>query len=112
MAQAFRVDHLPEVPLDAALEFFCHHVPQIRAVLETAEAVTVVLPPADHPHHAWRLAAVQELAREAAPHRRVNAVEGGGEAEVAQALEYLDRAPGVTGQLLVLDGAAMDFSAQ
>lgn len=46
---------------------------------------------------------VQELAREAAPYR-VNAVAGEGEQAIADTMAWLVQAPGVTGQLLAVDG--------
>lgn len=92
---------LPESPLDAAAEFHAVIVPQARAAL-IASDVVLAFSSADHPHAAWRLAAVQELAREAAP-GRVNAVAGPAGAGQAAVLAYLDRAPGVTGQVLQVD---------
>ncbi|MXP41476.1 hypothetical protein GRI75_07445 [Altererythrobacter soli] len=65
--------------------------------------MVLIFPPAPHDHRAWRLAAVQDLAREAAP-RRVNAVAGDDESAVAEALAWLEQAPGITGQLLAVDG--------
>ncbi|WP_305096664.1 Rossmann fold domain-containing protein [Croceibacterium aestuarii] len=65
------------------------------------EALVIVFPPASHEHRAWRLAAVQELAREMAP-RRVNGIVGADRQDIARTLAYLERAPGVTGQLLAV----------
>ncbi len=62
----------------------------------------IVFPPADHTHSGWRLAAVQQLARDLAP-LRVNAVASADEAAIAAAARYLTQAPGLTGQVLVLD---------
>ena len=64
--------------------------------------LTLVFPPADHSHRAWRLAAVQALAREHAP-IRVNALASDSAKAIAAALAYLETAGGVTGQLLQLD---------
>jgi hypothetical protein len=64
--------------------------------------LVLIFPPASHDHRAWRLAAVQDLAREAAP-RRVNAIVGADEAAIAETLAWLEQAPGVTGQLLAVD---------
>ena len=61
----------------------------------------LIFPPADHTHRAWRLAAVQGLAREYAP-RRVNALAGSSDASIAAGLTYLAAAAGVTGQYLPL----------
>jgi hypothetical protein len=67
------------------------------------EDLVLILSPADHTHRAWRLAAVQGLARELAP-LRVNAVASNDPAAIASALAYLEAAPGLTGQYLPLDG--------
>jgi NAD(P)-dependent dehydrogenase (short-subunit alcohol dehydrogenase family) len=72
-------------------------------VLVDGEDIVLAFPAADHTHKGWRLAVVQQLARDAAP-LRVNALSGGDEAAVAAAVAYLASAPGVTGQLLALDG--------
>ncbi|MEZ5742945.1 MAG: hypothetical protein R3D89_04245 [Sphingomonadaceae bacterium] len=69
---------------------------------DAGEGVIVAFPPAGHEHRGWRLAAVQELARAHAP-TRVNAIEGGDGAAQQSARDYLESAPGVTGQLLTLD---------
>ncbi len=99
MAQALvAATGLPESPLDAALDFYQRHVPQIRAA---GEDCAVLFDPADHTHHAWRLAAVQQLAVEVAP-ARVNAVVGNDDRAIAELLAYLATAPGVTGQLLAV----------
>ncbi len=68
--------------------------------------LTLVFPPADHSHRAWRLAAVQALAREHAP-LRVNALESANEAAIAAGEAYIAGAPGVTGQYLPLDAAGV-----
>ena len=62
----------------------------------------LIFPPAVHTHRAWRLAAIQSLAREYAP-IRVNALTSDSEAAIAGTCAYLERAEGVTGQLLELD---------
>jgi hypothetical protein len=62
-----------------------------------------VFPSAPYDHRGWRLAAVQDLAREAAP-IRVNGVAGDDDAAIAAALHWLAAAPGITGQLLAVDG--------
>jgi hypothetical protein len=64
-----------------------------RLANSTEECLTVVFPPADHSHRGWRLAAVQELAREFAP-RRVNAVVCGDEAGLNAALALSGAVPG------------------
>jgi hypothetical protein len=97
-----RIERLPETPLDAAAAFHAEWLPEARAATDTD--LLLVFPPADHPHRAWRLAVVQELARAAAP-RRVNALAADSEPAIAAASDYLARADGVTGQYLVLDDA-------
>jgi len=107
----FDVGPLPGEALAAAADFHARVLVDVRAALaETRDHLTLVFPSADHTHRAWRLAAVQGLAREHAP-LRVNAIEAGGEAGgeagdeagIAAALAWLGTAPGVTGQLLPLD---------
>ena len=92
------VSTLPQAPLEAAAIFYRDYLPRCQ---DAAADLAIVLPPADHTHRAWRLAAVQELARAAAP-LRVNAVSGEREAAIDEALAYLATAPGLTGQVLVL----------
>ena len=65
------------------------------------EDLVLVFPPAPYDHGGWRLAAVQDLARAAAP-RRVNGAVGDDEKAIAEALEWLAGAPGITGQLLAV----------
>ena len=65
--------------------------------------VVMLFDPADHTHLHWRKAAVEELAREAAP-CRVNGAVGGSSGDMKALCEYLDNAPGVTGQLFRMDG--------
>lgn len=99
-----RVGDLPGAPLAAAAAFHATVLPQIVAELGSgAESLTLVFAPADHTHRTWRLAAVQELARAAAP-RRLNALASDDERAIAAAACYLAAAEGVTGQLLALDG--------
>lgn len=97
----FEVDRLPAAPVDAAMHFHQHVVPQLRQRM--AGDVTVLLPRADHAHGSWRRAVIQELAREAAP-RRVNAVAGSRDADVDAVIAYLESAPGVTGQVFEVHG--------
>lgn len=106
MARAvLRIEGLPDHPLDAAASFYADVLPGIRqncADLPGSHYV-IVFQPAGHEHRAWRLAAVQELAREYAP-ARVNALASDDEAAIAAAVDYLAIAEGVTGQYLPLDG--------
>ena len=104
MAQAvLRVEGLPDGPLDAAAAFHAAVLPQARAALGDTDALVLMFAPGGHAHRAWRLAAVQDLARESAP-KRVNGIAGGTDEAVAETLAYLERAPGVTGQILAVDG--------
>jgi hypothetical protein len=108
MQQAvLEVAGLPAAPLDAAAEFHATHLPRARAALPRAQALVLRFAPAGHEHRGWRLAAVQELAREAAP-KRVNAIVGGDRHAAAETLAYLASAPGVTGQLLAVDGKSAE----
>ena len=100
---AVRIEGLPDQASAAAAAFHG----RIAALLDTSpagETFTLIFDAADHTHQAWRLAAVQMLAREKAPWR-VNAIAGGSAAAVAAARVYLEAADGVTGQYLPLDDA-------
>ena len=68
------------------------------------EDLVIAFDAADYTHAAWRLAIIQALAREHAP-ARVNAISGGGHAARLAAVDYLEAADGVTGQVLQLDDA-------
>ncbi|MDP9057767.1 MAG: hypothetical protein M3N34_10670 [Pseudomonadota bacterium] len=94
-----RVGALPDEPLSAAAQFYAAILPQLSPGTEAL--ITLVFHPADHTHRAWRLAAVQNLARRLAP-IRVNAVASADEAAIAATARYLANAPGVTGQYLPL----------
>ncbi|MEJ5978624.1 Rossmann fold domain-containing protein [Novosphingobium sp. PS1R-30] len=99
-----RVGGLPREPLAAAAQFYGEALEAIRrALAETPDHLVIAFDPADYTHKAWRLAAVQQLARDHAP-VRVNALAGGDEKAIAAALAYLGTAEGVTGQYLPLDG--------
>ncbi len=50
---------------------------------------------------------MQDLAREAAP-KRVNGIAGDDNEAIAAALAWLASAPGVTGQLLAVDGKSAE----
>ena len=99
-----RVPPLPEDALEAAAAFHADVLPGVSDALSgQPDHLTLVFLPAGHTHRAWRLAAVQSLARDLAP-VRVNAVAGDSEEAIAAALAYLAASPGVTGQYLPLDG--------
>ena len=105
MAQ-LRVGALPEAALAAAARFHADVLPKIAALLGSlgeGDDVVLIFAAADHTHYGWRLAAVQQLARQHAP-IRVNALVSDDQAAIAAAAAYLAAAPGVTGQLLPLAG--------
>lgn len=105
---AVRVTGLPAAPLDAAAAFHAEWLPRIRSELAASqdESSVLVFPPADHSHRGWRLAAVQELARDVAP-RRINALAGDSEAGLSAGRVLLDECKGITGQLLAIDAAGV-----
>ena len=96
------VNDLPPSPVDAATLFYLQTVPGIREELPNVTEVVIYFEPADHSHRGWRLAAVQELAQEAAP-TRVNALVGTDRDAMWAARQFLENAPGVTGQLLAVE---------
>ena len=103
MGQAvLRIEGLPNGALDAAARFHGEWLGKAREALGTNEALALVCPAAAYDHRGWRLAAVQDLAREAAP-KRVNGVAGSDEQAIAATIEWLAQAPGITGQLLAVD---------
>ena len=96
---------LPNLPSAAAAEFHHDFMPRAAALLDHgSQSLILKFAAADHTHRAWRLAALQALAREHAP-ARVNAIAGGNLAAIKAALSYLNAADGVTGQYLQLDDA-------
>ena len=92
---------LPVAPLDAAAAFHARILPEARRA--AGNDLVLLFDPADHTHETWRRAAVEELAREAAP-CRVNGAVGGSSTGVKAVCDYLHHAPGVTGQLFAVDG--------
>ncbi|ANU07420.1 Rossmann fold domain-containing protein [Paraurantiacibacter namhicola] len=106
--QIIPVQGLPQNPLGAAGKFLQDHLEAARAALAQGEDLVLTFPPAGHEHDEWRRALVQGLAREAAPHLRVNGVIGrdaGGDGSVAQIAGWLLAQPGITGQIVAVDGA-------
>lgn len=100
----FRVEVSAGRATEASAEFHARVLPQVLAELAKGPAhMTLVFGRADHTHRGWRLAAVEGLAREYAP-LRVNAVVSDDDRAIAGAVRYLERAEGVTGHLLPLDG--------
>ena len=98
------VGALPDNALAAAADFHARVLPEVLVKLGGRSHLTLVMMPADHTHRAWRLAAIQSLAREHAP-IRVNAVASDDEVAIAATCAYLAGADGVTGQYLPLDSA-------
>lgn len=95
------VGDLPGKALDAHRSFFDRHLDQVRRALEEPQcrSMTIALGPANHEHDAWRSALAADLAREYAP-KRVNVAAGPKTGAFDELLEYLEDAPGVTGQYL------------
>ena len=100
--RVIRVEDLPESPLAASAHFHAAILPILE--VERGDVVTLVLPEADHTHRGWRVAALGALARALAP-ARINAVAGGDAPAQAQAIAFIEQAPGLTGQVLPLDGS-------
>lgn len=104
MTELLHLGPLPDDALEAAADFHARLLPAIEMTLSGgADPLTLVFLPAGGDHRAWRLAAVQGLARRFAP-SRLNAVESDEPEAIAAARRWLDGAGGVTGQLLALDG--------
>ena len=102
MGQAvLRIEKLPDRALDAAARFHARDLPRARELLSGSDVLALVFGAAPYDHCGWRLAAVQDFAREAAP-KRVNAVAGDDQTAIEEALAYLREAPGITGQLLAV----------
>jgi hypothetical protein len=104
--EVVRVEALPEAPLEAAADFHARVLPGLPRDAD----LLLVFAPADRPHRLWRLAAVQELARAAAPHR-VNGVAAATEAGLRAVLALIDSGKGITGQYLVLDEVSVVLEA-
>ena len=98
-----KVSHGDDDPIDAADEFYAEDV--LRDCPEGTELIFFYFDPAGYEHHAWRLAAIQSMARRLAP-VRVNGIVGRNPDEIAKTREFLETAPGVTGQLLTVDSTS------
>lgn len=104
MQDVLHIEGLPDAALDAAAEFHRTHLPMIRARLAAnPESLVLIFSRSEDDHRGWRLSAVQQIAREAAP-GRVNAIAGGDDAGLAAALQWIAHSPGITGQLFALSG--------
>lgn len=100
----YRVGNLPQQATSAAAIFHAEKLPDVLAAIAgKPDHLALLFEPADHSHRGWRLAMIQNLAREYPP-VRVNGLEGDDEAAIAATLAYLAQAPGVTGQMLPIDG--------
>lgn len=97
------VGMLPDEALAAAAQFHAQVLPRVLDAVAQGDHVVLVFGPADHTHRDWRNGVVRGFARQFAP-VRVNAIAGTDEAAIAAAADYLGRAPGLTGQLLPVDG--------
>ncbi|MDE2435345.1 MAG: hypothetical protein KGM49_03700 [Sphingomonadales bacterium] len=97
------ISGLPADPLAAAARFYADVMTGLVSC-PVEEDIVIIFPAVDHTHAAWRLAAVQGLARQAVP-ARVNAVAGGNARSIDAAIAYVAAAPGLTGQYLPLDDA-------
>ena len=100
--QVLRIEGLPESALEAAAAFRAEWLTALLDAPPAGEDLVLVFPPVPYDHRGWRLAALQDLARAAAP-LRVNGVAGDDERAIEEAVAWLATAPGVTGQLLALD---------
>lgn len=112
MQAVIRVEGLPGAALDAAGVFHAEHLQRARAALAgKVDALALVFPEAPYDHAPWRRAVVADLARAAAP-KRVNAVAGNDREAIEAALGWLEQAPGITGQLLPVDGTGAGNPAE
>lgn len=103
MTRLYRVGPLPGEVLAASAHFHARVLPGVLQELASGDDVVIVFAAVDYTHRGWRLAVVQQLARDHTP-VRVNAVASDDEAAIAAAVRYLGSADGVTGQYLPLDG--------
>jgi hypothetical protein len=104
LSELLHLGPLGDDALEAAADFHARLLPSIEmTLLGGADPLTLVFLPAHRDHRAWRLAAVQGLARRFAP-SRINAVESDEPEAIAAAARWLGDAAGVTGQLLPLNG--------
>jgi len=111
MQAVLRIHSLPEAPLDASAAFHAEKLEEAREMLDGAiESLALVFPTASHDHLTWREAVVAGLARESAP-VRVNGVAGDDADAIEASLAWLERAPGITGQLLAVDGTGAGIPA-
>ncbi len=112
MQSVIRIDGQPASALDAAAEFHRIWLAKVREALRgEADALVLVMPALPPDHRDWRRSVARDLARELAP-KRVNLVAGNDLAAIAATIEYLEQAPGVTGQMLLVDGHSEGNTAE
>lgn len=111
VAPCIEATGLPADPLDAAAVFYDSIALQVRSA-KNQPSLAVLFAPADPVHAAWRLAAIQQLARDAAPATRVNAVviNPGDEEGTAEVIRFALTAPGITGQIIEVANAAKSMA--
>ena len=101
-----RVEPLPEPALDAAAAFHARWADEVRsAATQGSEFIMVVLNPAPFDHADWRRAAARDLAR-AYPDHCINIVAGIDGGALTRMVDFLGRAPAITGQYLPLADTA------
>lgn len=111
MQAVLRIVGLPTSAVDAAAEFYRVWAGPARdAFAGNADSLVLVMPAAGADHRDWRRCVARDLARELAP-KRVNLIAGDDPAAICATLEYLARAPGVTGQILPVSGQGADNPA-
>nr|WP_199803108.1 hypothetical protein [Erythrobacter sp. YJ-T3-07] len=96
---------MPGPALDAAAAFHAHWAQRVRDAARDSEFVIVVMDPAPFDHADWRRAAARDLARAHADNC-INIVAGLEGAALARMVEFLGRAPAITGQYLPLADSA------
>ena len=101
MQAVLEIKALPQSSLEASAVFHHEFTAKARALLEAPEttALAITLPKAGHDHDDWRRTLARDLARAYTP-KRVNVVGGEGEEAISPLIDYLEDAPGVTGQYL------------
>ena len=111
MAVTMRISPLPASATMAAREYYGIWAGKVdRALSETDDCLTLHFDPAEADHKAWRRAVVADLAREHAP-VRINAIAGSDGPGAARAIAWLERAPGITGQLFSVDSHGAQIPA-
>ena len=97
-----RVEPLPDPALDAAAAFHARWADDVHcAAAQGREFIVVVLNPAPFDHADWRRAAARDLAR-AYPDHCINIVAGIDGGALTRMVDFLGRAPAITGQYLPL----------